>query len=144
MNNTIEINAIKFKYYLENELKKVCDDATIMRIMRFTVMALEKAEVKADIPLLTVDEFIDAACLAMDTSFSFIARKDRNKKVIYKRYAIIWFLRNKYHLGFANIGDIFKLDHSTIMNANIKASEAIETSNNDFLYYFKQVEGIYL
>lgn len=144
MSNTIEINLPKFKHNFQTELLKIYDESVVERIMVFAIASLEKSVDKPHLPLLTIDEFIDAACMAMDTAFSYIKRRVRERELLYKRYSVIWFLRNKYHLGVVEIGDIFKLHHSTIINSCVKANELLETKDNNFASYFTKVEGVYL
>jgi hypothetical protein len=62
--------------------------------------------------------------------------KNRKRELVYRRQYLMWFLRQKTHLGYTEIGEMFNRDHATAIHGVRCVDNAIATNDQ---YYMDRI-----
>lgn len=80
---------------------------------------------------LTMDKIIDAVCGYYSVPKSDLIGKKKNKEIVEPRQVCIYIITDMLSVPLAAIGAAFGgRDHTTVMHARDKISEAVKTNNN--------------
>lgn len=84
-------------------------------------------EPERPIRVIMVERVIGAACKHFKIVRGELMTRSRNHKAVHRRFSTLFIVRELCPASLGRVGVIFKLDHSSILNAVRKALDRIDT-----------------